>query len=110
KTGITDSSLQRAKAKKETEIANTRTSVFFKAINLGHWQTLLGKSYNLTDEMDRYDKVTVDDIQRVFTKYIKDKHAAIVNVFPKDPESKDSVKSYNPNADIKIAPDPEYTS
>jgi predicted Zn-dependent peptidase len=38
----------------------------------------VGKPYNFNDELDRYNKVTREDIVRVFNKYIKDKHAAVV--------------------------------
>src|SRR5438477_9910121 len=57
-----------------------------------------------------YNKVTKEDITRVFSKYVKDKHAAIVNVYPKDPTTKDSVKvqSENPYAKIKPVDDPQY--
>ncbi len=110
KAGITDSSLQRAKAKAESDIIQSSTTVFDKAELLANWQTLIGKQYNLQDEMDRVDKVTKDDITRVFDKYIKDKHAAIVNVYPRDPDSKDSTKSYNPTANITLTADPQYDS
>jgi len=75
---------------------------------LSDWHMYLGKSYNFSDEVNRYNNVTQEDITRVFNKYLKDKHAAIVNVYPKDPESKDSVKSINPNANMKFADNPEY--
>ena len=47
---------------------------------------------------------------RVFNKYIKGKHAAIVNVYPKSPLEKDSVnvKSNNPYSGIKPPDDPQY--
>jgi len=75
---------------------------------LDDWQTYLGKPYNLQDEWDRYNKVTKEDVQKVFAKYVKDKHAAIVNVFPRDPDSKDSAKRFNPNASIIPKSDPQY--
>jgi zinc protease len=108
--GITDEALQRAKAKKESQLINDLETVFGKASLLANWQMLVDKPYNFQDELDRYNKVTKDDIQHVFAKYIKDKHAAIVNVYPKDPMSKDSVKvqSENPNAKIKPVDDPQY--
>ncbi len=108
KTGITDEALQRVKANKESQIVDQGTSVFEKGMMLAMWHTILGKPYNLNDEYDRYDKVTKDDVVRVFNKYIKDKHAAIVNVYPKNSEQKDSVKSVNPYANAKIVDNPEY--
>lgn len=108
KTGITDEALQRVKAKIESRIIDQGNTVFGKSLALANWHLLLNKQYNLNDEIDRYEKVTKEDITRVFNKYIKDKHAAIVNVYPKDPDSKDSVKSYNPYANVKNTPDPQY--
>jgi zinc protease len=107
KVGITDSALQRQKAKKQAQIINGAGSVFGKAFLLSQWQ-LLGRPFNLPDELDRYNKVTKDDITRVYTKYIKGKFAAIVNVFPRDPESKDSTKSFNPYANMKANDSAEY--
>ncbi|MCX6292169.1 MAG: pitrilysin family protein [Bacteroidetes bacterium] len=109
KSGITDEALQRSKAKIESQIIDQGTSVYEKGVLLTRWNTLLGKQFNLSDEYERYDTVTTKDIIRVFNKYIKNKHAAIVNVYPKDPESKDSVKSFNPYANAPVTIDPQYT-
>lgn len=111
KTGITDSALDRVKGIIEAQVVGSLTTVSAKATALSEWQIFAGKpSYNLADEYDRYSKVTKDDVLRVFNKYLKDKHAAIVNVFPKDPTSEDTVKvkSLNPTANLKITDDPEY--
>ncbi|MBK5283954.1 MAG: insulinase family protein, partial [Bacteroidia bacterium] len=110
KTGITDEALIRVKAKKESEIVDQAESVFGKGLLLANWQTLLGKQYNLSDELERYNKVSKEEVVRVFNKYIKDKHAAIVNVYPKSQMNKDSVvvKSYNPNADAKATDNAQY--
>jgi zinc protease len=108
--GITDEALQRAKAKKESQLIEQLTTVFGKGMMLTEWQLMMDRPFNFQDELDRYNKVTKEDIQRVFAKYVKDKHAAIVNVYPKDPMSKDSVKvqSENPNAKVIPANDPQY--
>ena len=107
KAGISDSALARQKAKRQSQIIEGAGSVFGKAFLLSQWQ-LLGKQYNLPDELDRYNKVTKEDVSRVFNKYIKGKFAAIVNVFPRDPESKDSTKSFNPYAGMKANDSAEY--
>lgn len=107
-SGITDESLQRVKSSMESKIVDEISTTFGKATLLTNWQLFVGRPYNLTDELDRFNKVTKEDITRVFNKYIKDKYAAIVNVYPKDPMSKDSVKSINPNANLKAADDAEY--
>ena len=107
KGGVSDSALAREKAKKQSQIIDGAGSVFGKAFLLSQWQ-LLGKQYNLPDELDRYNKVTKEDVSRVYAKYIKGKFAAIVNVFPRDPESKDSTKSFNPYANLKANDSADY--
>ncbi|MEP7171690.1 MAG: insulinase family protein, partial [Bacteroidota bacterium] len=110
KTGITDEAVQRVKAKRESEIVNQATTDFGKSLMLANWQTFIGKQYNLSDDYDRYDKVTKDDITRVFTKYIKDKKAAIVNVYPKNPMADSvEVKSVNPNAGLKFTENTQFS-
>ncbi len=112
KTGITDEALNRVKTIRESQIIDGATSVLGKSFMLANWQTFLNKPFNFSDEIERYNKVTKEDIVRVFTKYIKGKSAAIVNVFPKDPTStsKDSVKSVNPYANVKITANPEMAN
>jgi len=105
---ITADALNRAKAKMTSSIIDQSSGVLQKGMALSDWHMYVGRPYNFSDELDRYNKVTQEDITRVFNKYLKDKHAAIVNVYPKDPESKDSVKSINPNANKKFTDNPEY--
>lgn len=109
KTGITEEALQRAKAKKESSIIDMGSSVFNKNYNLSEWERLLGKPFNLPDELDRFAKVTNLDVARVLNKYLKGAGAAIVDVYPKM-ASKDTAKSYNPYAEMKLGPDPEYAN
>lgn len=106
-TGITDEALQRAKAGIESRVYDQTSSVFGKASVISEWERLLGKSSTLTDEIERYNKVTKEDIVRVFTKYIKGAGAAVLNTYPIF-NNKDSVKSVNPFADATFGPDPEY--
>jgi zinc protease len=110
KNGITDEALQRAKAKKESSIVDLAASVSSKSYALSEWARLVdGKPYNLSDELDRYNKVTNLDITRVLNKYLKGAGAAIVDVYPKM-GSKDTVKSFNPYASMQLGADPEYAN
>lgn len=110
KTGITDEALQRAKAKKESLISGEGEDVETKSYILADWERLIGKPFNLSDELDRYNKVTKEDITRVLNKYIKGAGAAVVDVYPKMDPKKDSVKSINPYAGMKLTADPEYAN
>ncbi len=91
----------------EAQEYSSLESVFNKATAISEWERLLGKAYTVSDEIDRYNKVTKEDIVRVFNKYIKGTGAAILNTYPIiDP--KDSVKSINPHAGETFPPNPEY--
>lgn len=105
--GITDEALARAKGTIETTAYDQMNSVWGKNATISEWERLLGKSSNVSDEIDRYSRVTKEDITRVFNKYIKGSGAAVLNTYPiVDP--KDSVKSVNPYAGQTFPANPEY--
>jgi len=107
KTGITDEALQRVKAKREAALLGGVESVYGKAETLSNWQWQLDRPFNMKDELERVNKVTKDDVIRVFNKYIKGAGSAVVNVYPFLSE-KDSAKSFNPTAGMQLKDDPEY--
>jgi len=106
-TGITDESLQRIKAKNEAAILGGIESAYDKAAVLTEWEIKIGRPYNEKDELERFNKVSKEDIIRVFNKYIRGSGAAVVNVYPQV-SNKDTVKSINPNAGKETKDDPEY--
>ena len=106
-SGITDEALARAKGQIESNAVSQLNSVWSKNATISEWERLLGKSSSITDEIDRYSRVTKEDISRVFNKYIKGSGAAVLNTYPiVDP--KDSVKSVNPYAGQTFPVNPEY--
>ena len=108
-SGITDEALARAKGQMESNAYSQLNSTYGKGMLISEWERLLGKSYTVSDEMDRYSRVTKDDIIRVFNKYIKGSGAAILNTYPIiDP--RDSVKSINPFAGKSFPVNPEYAT
>jgi zinc protease len=107
KNGITDEALARAKGLIESFAYDQMNSVSSKNQTISEWERLLGRSSNLSEELDRYNKVTKEEVTRVLNKYIKGSGAAILNTYPIiDP--KDSVKSVNPYAGMKFPANPEY--
>lgn len=108
-SGITDEALTRAKGLVESYVYNELNSVFSKGAVISEWERLVGKSSSLSDEMDRYNRVTKEDVTRVFNKYIKGTGAAILNTYPM-PDPKDSVKSVNPYAGATFPANPEYAN
>lgn len=109
KNGITDDALTRAKSKLTTELYGSMDNVFNKSFTISEWERILGKTNSISDEIDRYNKVTKEDILRVFNKYIKGTGAAVLNTYP-ILNPKDSVKSINPYAGEKFPPNPEYAN
>lgn len=109
KSGITDEALSRVKAEMESRYYGGLDEVFNKAGTISEWERLLGRPSSISDEIERYTKVTKEDISRVFNKYIKGSGAAILNTYP-IMNQKDSVKSINPNAGATFPANPEYAS
>lgn len=107
KSGITDEALSRVKAEIESRYYDGLDEVFSKGGTISEWERLLGRSSNITEEIERYTKVTKEDITRVFNKYVKGSGAAILNTYP-IMNQKDSVKSINPNAGATFPANPEY--
>lgn len=107
KEGITDEAMARAKGQLEAYAYEQINSVWGKNATISEWERLLGKSSTISEEIDRYTRVTKEDVIRVFNKYIKGSGAAVLNTYPiTDP--KDSVKSVNPYAGQSFPENPEY--
>lgn len=83
KTPITDEDLARVKGGIEASLISGAQSAIGKASFLARWYTITGKQMNIQDEVERYNKVTKEDILRVYNRYIKNRKALIVNVHPK---------------------------
>ncbi len=87
--GISDDDLSRAKSQFETNIYGIMNSIGSKASilsqtwYLSHGNPRLEKNYNLNDELARYQRVTKEDVMRVFRQYVKGKNYVMVTAFPK---------------------------
>lgn len=83
KKGVSDDDLIRAKSKLQSGLYNVLESVRGKSSFLSTWLYLLpNRTWNMNNEIDRYKKVTKEDLMRVYTKYIKGKGACVVNFVP----------------------------
>jgi len=80
-TDVDDTDLDRIKAGFESNFINLLESVAGKASILTNWERTAGKSFNIQDEIDRYQKVTKADLNRVFNKYIKNRGAMVSLIF-----------------------------
>lgn len=83
KRGVTDDDLNRYKVGTEVFLINTLSSVQRKGGTLAVSQTYTGSPNQLALELPRYMNVTKEDVIRVYEKYIKNKHAVILSIYPK---------------------------
>lgn len=110
--GITEDELLRAKSIYNSGLISVLESIQGKSYFLSQWHLYDKKSYNMKDEISRYEKVTKEDVLRVFNKYIYNKNAAIVNILPPKPpkpgeeRKKFEKKSFNPYKDVESKDDP----
>ena len=83
KRGVTDGDVQRFKAQTEAQVINALASVQGKVSLLAANQTFYGNPNYLTVDMKELKALTKADVQRVYDKYVRDKHAVILSVLPK---------------------------
>tara|TARA_B100001250_G_scaffold151958_1_gene130422 strand:- start:8527 stop:11373 length:2847 start_codon:yes stop_codon:yes gene_type:complete len=108
--GFSDEDLAMVKTEMESQSIDMKGSISSKARTISSWEWLGRGKYNISSELERYNKVTREDVMRVFKKYIKNKKAVINVVRPKSPfvEKLDSMISVNPNINLILDEDPQY--
>jgi len=80
--GVNDDDLLKTKVSIETGTIYGLQSVSGKVSTLAHYQTVLGDADYTEQQVARYNKVTKADVMGVYQKYIKDKGAAILSIYP----------------------------
>ncbi|WP_297449157.1 pitrilysin family protein [uncultured Alistipes sp.] len=80
--GIDPADLERYKNLEETRIYNRLTSTNGKAISMARDNVFGGAPDRTLKEIDRYKAVTVDDVMRVYEKYIKGKNYLSLSIYP----------------------------
>jgi len=83
KEGVTDKDLERIKASLETDFYNSISSVLSKAFQLATYNEYKGDPSFIEKEIDKTRAVTIDDVMRVYNKYIKDKPYLATSFVPK---------------------------
>lgn len=83
KRGVTDDDLKRFKASHEAGVIGSLSSVSGKASQLAAYHTFTGNPNYIQQDLDRYLKVTKEDVLRVYNQYIKNKPAVYLSVYPK---------------------------
>ncbi|HEX8514574.1 MAG TPA: pitrilysin family protein [Bacteroidia bacterium] len=110
KRGVTDDDVRKFKAGFEAGMINSLTSVQGKGAMLAAYQTYTGNPNYIVKEMQRYEKVTKEDVLRAYNTYIKNKHAVILSVYPKGKQAL-AAKADNyvpPARNTTVTEGPEY--
>lgn len=83
KKGATDDDIQKYKAQFESNLYNRLSTVQGKGATLASYFTFTGNANHIKKEIERYKKVTKEDVMRVYNTYIKNKPAVVLSVLPK---------------------------
>lgn len=80
--GVTDDDLNKVKAKMEAASIFGLQSVEGKVSRLAANQTFFGEPDLAADDLARYQRVTKDDVTRVYQQYLQHKAAVVMSVVP----------------------------
>lgn len=83
KLGATEDDLLRAKANYKNDIYSGLESVSNKVSRLAAYQTFTGNPNYIGKELEAYQRVTLDDLKRVYAQYIKGRPSLTLSVCPK---------------------------
>ena len=81
--GISEKSLNRIKAKQETDFYSSLSSVLGKGTGLASYNTYTGNPGFVTEDIKKTLAVTTEDVIRVYNKYIKNKNYIATSFVPK---------------------------
>ena len=104
--GITQTDIDRVKAKIETDFYEQLSSVYDKALQLSYYNTLKGNPGYIEQDIKNIQAVTLEDVKNVYNKYIKGKPYISTSFVPKDQTelmAENSVEAEVPLEDITNA-------
>ena len=81
--GVTENDLERIKAGLETDFYNGMSSVLGKSFQLARYNEYAGDPGFVTEDLQRIQAVTMDDIMRVYEQYIKGKPYVATSFVPR---------------------------
>jgi zinc protease len=82
--GVSVKDLKRIQAGQETEFYNGISTNLNKALQLGLYNEYAGDPGFIGQDIQNILNVTVEDVERVYNEYIKDKEAIYLSIAPKD--------------------------
>lgn len=83
KNGVSQSDLDRIKTSQETNFYKGLSSVLGKGFQLTQYEILAGDAGFLAQDVKNMQAVTVEDVKRVYKKYIKNKNYVMTSFIPK---------------------------
>jgi len=81
--GMTAEDLERIKAKQETRFYNGLSSVLGKGFQLAQYQIFAGSPGYINEDIKQIQKVSLEDVKRVYEAYIKNKNYVVTSFVPK---------------------------
>jgi zinc protease len=97
-TGITDEEYKKLQNQAENDFVSQNQKDIGVATNLATYYTFQGNANLINTELDRYKKVTKDDIKRVANKYMIKENRLVVYYLPKAEENKGTESGNKPQA------------
>ncbi|CCH03142.1 putative zinc protease y4wA [Fibrella aestuarina BUZ 2] len=89
---VTDAELTKVKNQIETNFVNQNARIFGVAENLANYKMYYGDANLINTEIDRYNKVTKEDLRRVANQYLRPENRVVLYYLPKAAEGKDTGK------------------
>ena len=83
KDGITDDELSKAKNIAEAQFVGGRQGMYTKALQLANYNRYYGDTELINNELERYLKVTKEDVLRVAKKIFTGKNRVVLTYLPK---------------------------
>lgn len=83
KEGITENDLERIKAGMETSFYNQLSAVLSKSMQLARYNEFAGDPGQAIKDLEAIKAVTIDDVKRVYEKYIRNKNYVATSFVPK---------------------------
>lgn len=85
--GVSEEDIKRFKAQYELQLMESLQTVSGKASSLASYFTFTGNANFIQKDLERYQKVTTKDVMDAYNKYIKNKPAVYLTVYPKGQDS-----------------------
>ena len=89
---VTDAELTKVKNQIETNFVGQNARIFGIAENLANYKMYYGDANLINTEIDRYNKVTKEDLRRVANQYLRPENRVVLYYLPKAAEGKDTGK------------------